>query len=166
MSSIDGNSRVRSILWALGLMGAVVVLVAVCSTLFAGTIRSYVPVTLTSDRAGLVMETGAKVKLRGVPVGQVGAITGGAQPVSLKLEIDPDQVKYIPANVEAEIKATTAFGAKYVDLIYPSYPSPKRLSSGEVLKSRNVSTEVNTVFEDLVGVLDQVDVSKLNATLK
>ena len=40
--------------------------------LFAGTLRSFVPVTLTSDRAGLVMETGAKVKMRGVEVGRVG----------------------------------------------------------------------------------------------
>ena len=31
--------------------------------------------------------------------------------------------------------------------------------------SRNVSTEVNTVFQNLVGVLNQVDVTKLNAVL-
>ena len=31
----------------------------------------YIPLTLVSDRAGLVMEPGAKVKLRGVQVGQV-----------------------------------------------------------------------------------------------
>ena len=39
--------------------------------MFAGTLTTYVPVTLTSDRAGLVMEPGAKVKLRGVQVGRV-----------------------------------------------------------------------------------------------
>ena len=164
MNSENTGSRTRSIVWALSLIAAVIVLVVVCSALFAGTFRSYVPITLTSDRAGLVMETGAKVKLRGVQVGQVGDIAGGAEPVSLKLEIDPDQIRHIPANVEGEIKATTAFGAKYVDLIYPSDPSPKLLSAGEVIKSRNVSTEVNTVFQNLVGVLDQIDVSKLNAT--
>ena len=41
---------------------------------------------------------------------------------SLTLEIDPDQVQYIPANVEAEIDVTTAFGAKFVDLVYPDEP--------------------------------------------
>ena len=45
--------------------------------IFGGTFSSYVPVTLTSDRAGLVMEPGAKVKLRGVQVGRVAAIQGG-----------------------------------------------------------------------------------------
>jgi len=141
------------------------VLIWLSYALFAGTLRSEVPVTLTSERAGLVMETNAKVKLRGVQVGRVSAITGGKEPVSLKLEIDSDQIKNIPANVEAQIRATTAFGAKFVDLIYPSDPSPQRLAAGQVLRSRNVSTEVNTVFENIVLVLDTIDPAKLNSTL-
>ena len=111
------------------------------------------------------MEPGAKVKLDGVQVGRVSGVTGGREPVELKLEIDPDQASYIPANVEAQIRATTAFGAKYVDLIYPDDPSPQRLSAGRCCMSRNVSTEVNTVFENLVGLLDQIDPAKLNAVL-
>ena len=39
--------------------------------LFTGTLKSFVPVTLTSDRSGLVMESNAKVKMRGVQVGRV-----------------------------------------------------------------------------------------------
>ena len=107
-----------------------------------------VPVTLTSDRSGLVMETDAKVKLRGVQVGGSPPSRAAARPVALKLEIDPDQIKYIPANVEAQIRATTVFGAKFVDLIYPSDPSPQRLAAGAVLESRNVTVEVNTVFQN------------------
>ena len=144
------------------------VLIWLSYALFAGTLRSEVPVTLTSDRAGLVMETNAKVKMRGVQVGRVAAIglggEGGA-PVSLKLQIDPDQIKYIPANVEAQIRATTVFGAKFVDLVYPDNPSPQRLAAGQVLKSRNVTTEVSTVFENVVAVLNQIDNAKLNSTL-
>ena len=45
--------------------------------LFTGTLKSFVPVTLTSDRSGLVMESNAKVKMRGVQVGRVSSITGG-----------------------------------------------------------------------------------------
>jgi phospholipid/cholesterol/gamma-HCH transport system substrate-binding protein len=132
--------------------------------LFTGTFRRSVPVTLTSDRAGLVMETNAKVKLRGVQVGRVAAISGGREPVVLKLEINRDQLKNIPANVEAQIRATTVFGAKFVDLVYPSDPSSQRLAAGQVLSSRNVSTEVNTVFENVVLVLDTIDPAKLNST--
>jgi phospholipid/cholesterol/gamma-HCH transport system substrate-binding protein len=141
------------------------ILIWLTYALFAGTLRSEVPVTLTSDRAGLVMETNAKVKLRGMQVGRVAAITGGKEPVVLKLEIDKDQIKYIPANVEAQIRATTVFGAKFVDLVYPDDPSSQRLAAGQVLKSRNVSTEVNTVFQNVVAVLNQIDTAKLNSTL-
>ena len=151
--------------YTLVLVVVLAVLMWLAYALFAGTLRSEVPVTLTSDRAGLVMETNAKVKMRGVQVGRVTAITGGSQPVSLKLEIDRDQIKFIPANVEAQIRATTVFGAKFVDLVYPEDPSPQRLAAGQVLMSRNVSTEVNTVFENVVAVLNQVDTAKLNATL-
>lgn len=141
------------------------VLIWLSYALFAGTLRKEVPVTLTSDRAGLVMETNAKVKLRGVQVGRVAAIAGGKEPVVLKLEIDRNKIEYIPANVEAQIRATTVFGAKFVDLVYPDDPSPQRLAEGQVIKSRNVSTEVNTVFENVVSVLNQIDTAKLNATL-
>ncbi len=123
------------------------------------------PVTLTADRSGLVMDDGAKVKLRGVPVGRVASIVGGSEPVQLKLEIDRDQIEHIPANVEAQIRATTVFGAKFVDLVYPKDPSPQRLSENQVLHSRNTSVEVNTVFENVVGVLDQIDPAKLNSVL-
>ncbi|MCW2686775.1 MAG: virulence factor Mce family protein, partial [Mycobacterium sp.] len=152
-------------LWTLILFAVLAAIIGLTSVMFSGILRSYVQVTLTSDRAGLVMEPGAKVKLRGVQVGRVGEIKGGDNPVSLQLDLYPDQVKYIPANVEAEIRATTAFGAKYVNLIYPSDPSPKRLTAGAVLKSDNVSTEVNTVFQNLSDVLQKIDPAKLNGTL-
>ncbi len=165
----DDSKGLHPAWWTAILIAFLVALVWLTSALFTGSLKRYVHVTLTSDRAGLVMEAGGKVKMRGVQVGRVATITGGdalgPAPVSLNLEIDPDQVKFIPANVGAQIRATTVFGAKFVDLIYPDNPSTERIESGAVLKSSNVSTEVNTVFENLVGVLDQVDTAKLNATL-
>jgi phospholipid/cholesterol/gamma-HCH transport system substrate-binding protein len=151
--------------WTLILLVVLAAIIFVTSSLFAGTFTSYVPVTLTSDRAGLVMESGGKVKLRGVEVGKVSQINGGNGAVSLALDIYPDQIKYIPANVSARIRATTAFGAKYVDLIYPDDPSPARLSAGTVIQSENVSTEVNTVFQNLTNVLHKIDPAKLNSVL-
>lgn len=158
-------NRIRPGWWTVILIAAIAALVFVCSALFAGTFRSFIPVTLTSDRSGLVLESGAKVKLRGVQVGRVSSVTGGRQPVRLGLELYPDQAKYIPANVEAQIRATTLFGAKYVDLLYPDHPSAKRISAGAVVRSRNVSTEVNTVFQNLVDVLRQIDPAKIHSTL-
>jgi phospholipid/cholesterol/gamma-HCH transport system substrate-binding protein len=161
----ERDHRLHPAWWTAILLAVIVAVVFATLTSFAGTFRSYVPVTLTSDRSGLVMEPGGKVKLRGVQVGRVQNIASGTNAVSLKLEIDPDQVQHIPANVEARIRATTAFGAKYVDLIYPDQPVSARLASGAVIKSENVNTEVNTVFQNLVGVLDQIDPAKLNGVL-
>ncbi|MCF7697701.1 MCE family protein, partial [Mycetohabitans sp. B2] len=47
----------------------------------------------------------------------------------------------------------------------PEDPSPQRLKAGQVLMSRNVTSEANTVFQNLVAVLDQIDPAKLNAAL-
>ena len=162
---IPGESRLHPAWWTAAFIVVTVGMIVLSMQLFNRSFNSYVPVTLTSERAGLLMEVGAKVKLRGVDVGQVAAIRAGKQPVSLKLDIDSDQVRYIPANVDAQIKATSAFGNKYVELIYPEKPSSRRLSAGEVLHSRNVTTEVNTVLQNLVDLLHQIDPSKLNAVL-
>ena len=151
--------------WTLILIVTVVAVTAVCWAMFAGSFTAYDRVTLTADRAGLVMEPGARVKMRGVEVGRVASVRNTAGPVSLTLELFPGEMRNIPANVAAEIKATTIFGVKYVDLVAPTEPSPKPLAAGAVLRSTNVSTEVNTVFENLVGVINQIDPAKLNATL-
>lgn len=165
MEPRPGEQRLHSGWWALILIAVIVAFIYVMLSLFNERFTTSVPVTLRSERAGLVMEPGAKVKMRGIQVGRVDRIQGGDGPASLQLQIDPDQIQYIPANVAARIQATTAFGAKYVDLVYPSDPSPQRLHAGAVIESTNVSTEVNTVFQNLVGVLDQVDPTKLNGTL-
>ncbi|WP_059020196.1 MCE family protein [Mycobacterium sp. M26] len=125
----------------------------------------YDTITLTSDRAGLMMEPGSVVKMRGVQVGKVAAVVGESQRVSLQLDISPSQLKYIPANVEAQITASTAFGPKYVEFVTPQDPSSQPLAAGAVLRSKNVSTEVNTVFQNLVELLHQVDPAKLNGVL-
>ena len=161
----DDDTGLHPAWWTAILIAVLVAAVWLTASLFTGSLKKYVDVTVTSDRSGLIMESGAKVKMRGVQVGRVSTIQGGQDPVSLRLQIDPDQVKFIPANVGAQIRATTVFGAKFVDLTYPEAPVSQRLQGGQVLKSSNVSVEVNTVFENLVGLLDQIDTSKLNAVL-
>lgn len=160
-----GTYRIATGWWTVILLAAIVAFLAVTAASFDETFRSYVPVTLKSDRAGLVMDTNADVMMRGVQVGRVSEIGGGKDKASLKLEIDPEQIRFIPANVEAQISATTAFGTKFVELVYPPDPSPKRLAAGAVLHSKNVSTEINTVFENVVELLKLVDPLKLNAVL-
>ena len=164
------RGSIDPIWWAPVLFIIAAALIALTALLFSGTLRKSVPLTLVSDRAGLVMENGAKVKLRGVQIGEVqniGAETGVGSDVSkLILKIDPGPFQYLPGNVEAEIKASTAFGAKYVDLIVPSEgASSQPLKPGSVLHSRNVTVEVNTVFQNLQSVVQSIDPAKLNSVL-
>jgi phospholipid/cholesterol/gamma-HCH transport system substrate-binding protein len=159
------HRRIPLVLWPVILLVFVVGTVSAAALQFTGDFDGTIPVTLMSHRSGLVMESGARVELRGVQVGRVGGIDGGHQPVRLRLQLFPDQIKHIPANVSAEIKATTVFGAKFVELVVPEHASAHHISAGAVLFSRNVSTEVDTVFEHLVDVLNKIDPAKLNAVL-
>ncbi|MDT5298898.1 MAG: phospholipid/cholesterol/gamma-HCH transport system substrate-binding protein, partial [Mycobacterium sp.] len=75
------------------LLTAIVAFLLATVAFFAGTFRSYVPVTLKSDRSGLIMETNAKVKLRGVQVGRVSQVSTAKDGARLTLEIQPDQIR-------------------------------------------------------------------------
>jgi phospholipid/cholesterol/gamma-HCH transport system substrate-binding protein len=104
--------------------------------------------------------------MRGVEVGRVASIApkpdGGAV---LKLDMNPGQLNLIPSNVAVDITSTTVFGAKYVELVPPKDPSSQKLHGGQVIEGQHVTTEINTVFQRLVTVLDKIDPAKLNETL-
>jgi len=147
-------------------VGTVAAVVALALTSFRGDFEDSVTVTVLSPRAGLVMNPGAKVQFHGVQVGKVAAIDdrpdGGAV---LRLAMDPARLQSIPANIIADIAATTVFGAKSVQLQLPPDPSKDSMYSGQVLDARQVMIEINTVFEQLVSVLSTIQPQKLNQTL-
>jgi phospholipid/cholesterol/gamma-HCH transport system substrate-binding protein len=133
---------------------------------FRGDLIRAVPVTVISQRAGLVMNPDAKVKLHGVQVGTVESIesTPDGQ-AELRLAMDPTQLHLIPANTLVEIASTTVFGAKSVELLSPPNPSAQSLSAGQTLTAQHVMVESNTVFEQLSQVLSSIEPEKLNQTL-
>ncbi|WP_233147973.1 MCE family protein [Mycobacterium sp. IS-836] len=141
-------------------------IVAMTTSLFRGDFSESVAVTVLSPRAGLVMDPDAKVKLRDVQVGTVASIE--EQPngqAALHLSIDPSKLRLIPANVLIDITSTTVFGAKFVQLVPPADPSPQKLHAGQVLEAKNVTVEINTVFQELTSVLSKIEPEKLNETL-
>lgn len=78
---------------------------------------------MLSARAGLVMDPGSKVTYNGVEIGRVDTISevtrDGESAAKFILDVDPRYIHLIPANVNADIKATTVFGGKYVSLTTP-----------------------------------------------
>lgn len=159
------GARIHYKVFALVLAILLVGLIAIAVTSFLGGFQSKVHVKLYSDRAGLVMEPDAKVKMRGVQVGFVESIDEGLGGVVLDLAIYPDKLSLIPANVHADIRSTTVFGAKYVNFEEPESPSSETLSGGDVIDSQSVTVEFNTLFEHLTDVLNTVQPEKINATL-
>lgn len=168
-SPASGREKSRS--YVRPLLGVTTILViagivAFAITLFQGGLTESVPVTVVSQRAGLVMNPDARVTLRGVQVGKVASIEAlpdGA--AAIHLAMFPATLKYIPANVLVDIASSTVFGAKSVQLVEPAEPSAQRLHAGQRLTGQHVMVEINTVFQQLVSVLDQIDPSKLNESL-
>ena len=145
---------------------AAILLVATVFTYLAYTaaFTSVDNVTVTSPRAGLVMDRDAKVKYRGVQVGKVKNIEYAGDQAKLTLAINRGEMRYIPSNALVRIGSTTVFGAKAVEFVPPDEPVGQ-LRPGATVAAKDVQLEVNTLFQTLTDVLHKVDPINLNATL-
>ncbi|MGK2867335.1 MAG: MCE family protein [Mycobacterium sp.] len=137
--------------------------------LFRGYFDTGVTVVVMAERAGLSMDPGSKVTFNGVPIGRLasaGVVTDGPAPrTRLILDVKPQYLALIPANVDAQLRATTVFGNKYISFLSPQNPSEDRLRPDAVIEASATTTEFNTVFETIMGIAEQVDPVKLNQTL-
>ncbi|MGD1239692.1 MCE family protein [Mycobacterium seoulense] len=136
---------------------------------FRGDFTPKTQLTMLASRAGLVMDPGSKVTYNGVEIGRVGNISevvrDGKPAAKFTLEVYPRYLSLIPSNVNADIKATTVFGGKYVSLTTPQNPSPQKLNPHTVIDARSVTTEINTLFQTVTSIAEKVDPVKLNLTL-
>ena len=116
--------------------------VAAAIAAFSGRFVDTDPVIVMTDRAGLLMIPGAKVKLNGAQIGTVAAVDetsdGSAE---IELAIDPARLRIVPDNVRVEIGDQTVFGAKSVEFTPPRIPrrrpcAPARSSTPGTSPSR------------------------------
>ncbi|GLE53934.1 cell invasion protein [Mycobacterium montefiorense] len=136
---------------------------------FRGDFTPKTKLTMLAARAGLVMDPGSKVTYNGVEIGRVDTISeivrDGKPAAKFTLDVYPRYLSLIPSNVNADIKATTVFGGKYVSLTTPQNPSSQKLSASSVIDARSVTTEINTLFQTITSISEKVDPVKLNLTL-
>jgi len=136
---------------------------------YKGDFTEKTKLTMLSDRAGLVMDPGSKVTYNGVQIGRVDKVDeierDGKPAVKFTLDVYPKYLHLIPANVDARIVATTVFGEKYVSMTAPDNPLPQRITPSNVIDSRSVTTEINTLFETITSIAEKVDPVKVNLTL-
>ena len=135
--------------------------------LFRGSFTKTVPVTVISDRAGLVMNPDAKVKMRGVQVGKVASIENRPDgTAALHLAMDPVAAASHPVQRQRRHRIVDGVRRQVrASWSPPTNPSPQTLRAGQVIQSQHVMVEINTVFQQLVQVLDKIDPAKLNETL-
>ncbi|BDB45115.1 MULTISPECIES: MCE family protein [Mycobacterium] len=136
---------------------------------FRGNFTPKTKLTMIAPRAGLVLDPGAKVTYNGVQIGRVSDIAeithDGVPAAQLVLDIYPRYIPQIPANVAAQITATTVFGNKYVSLTSPQNPAPQHITPSMVINATHVTTEFNSLFQTLTALAEKVDPVKLNLTL-
>ncbi len=136
---------------------------------FRGKFTPETDLTMVANRSGLSLNPGSKVTFNGVEIGRVTGVSlqssRDESQARIELKVHPRYIELIPRNVDADIKATTVFGQKYVALSAPKNPDPQRITSADTIDVSSVTTEFNTLFETVVSVAHQVDPVKLNATL-
>lgn len=160
-SRSDGVRKIAAAIMVCLLIGIVVL----ASGQFLGWFASTEKVTLYAPRAGLVMSPDAKVKLRGVEVGRVTSVKNAGDQAVLEIDMHSSEMRFVPANVRADIKSNTIFGAKDVNLRIPEGGGEGQLKAGSTISADHVVVELNTVYQQLVSVLAELEPEKLNVTI-
>lgn len=162
----DRDAKRSHVRIAAAILAALLVAAVVFTYLsYTAAFTSTDTVTVSSPRAGLVMETDAKVKYRGIQIGRVKDIEYAGNEAKLTLSIDRSQMGYIPSNAKVRIGGTTVFGAKSVEFLPPDSPTANSLRPGARVQASDVQLEVNTLFQTLTDVLGKIDPINLNATI-
>src|SRR5690349_14071419 len=136
---------------------------------FRGGFTATTSLTLVSARSGLMVDPGSKVTFNGVEIGRVtdaaAVDVAGVPKAKIAVAVQTRYLKLIPANVHADVRASTVFGNKYVAFDSPENPVRQRLSPAHVIDVDTVTTEFNSLFETVLSLAEQVDPVKLNQTL-
>lgn len=155
----------RQVLYGITFLVLIALVIVGTVAKYRGVFDDNVVVTVEADRAGLTMDAGAPIKLRGVEIGEVGEIETDGEAVTIELKIDADDVERVPAHVTAQIVPPTAFGAKYVQLTVPKGASDEQIVAGAVIPADRVTVEVDEAFENLTRVLDVARPAEVNSAL-
>ena len=154
----NGDAKRSHVRIAAAILAALVLAAAVFTYLsYTAAFTPTDKVTILSPRAGLVMETKAKVKYRGLQVGQVESIEYAGDDAKLTLAINRGDLHYIPSNATVRIAGNTIFGAKSVEFLTPPDPEKTSLRPGAEVRAQDVQLEVNTLFQTLSDVLGKID---------
>ncbi|WP_461665756.1 MCE family protein [Gordonia sputi] len=159
------HSAVRYLVYAAVAIAVVVGLIAMSLASYTGAFQDTTRIYLNAPRAGLMLQPGSDVKMSGVVIGRVSAISVRDGQAHIQMDLDSSTSQRLPDNVVATLDPTTLFGRKFVSLRLPDNASQRRLASGTVIDTSDTPVEVSDTFELLLNVLDRIDPAKVNTTL-
>lgn len=151
---------------ALGLLAGGVVLTGFFLT--GGIQASSVSAFADFENCGQSLREGGDVKLRGVLVGRIGSIERTEDRLCrVEMKLFPEDIDQIPANIQAQIRAKTVFGEKWVEVLYPEDPEDNRIARGDVIPvDRTIDPlEVETILNTGMPILEAVDPENLAGML-
>jgi phospholipid/cholesterol/gamma-HCH transport system substrate-binding protein len=164
-----GTAREHNRLLVAGVfyVALMVALASLCTAAYLKYFQSVTWVTVEADRAGLQLPRYGDVRMHGVLIGQVREISQANGKAVIKLGLQPEAARAIPANAEVQIKPTTLFGQKYVEFVDPTTVSTRGMADGTVISSDRVRTsvELDRILARLSTILTTVRPEDLNATL-
>ena len=175
MGSVLGRSRRRREPTErdLALTGIVfIVLLALLSALLSmklkGDFGDTISVTAELQNAGGSLKPGVDVKMRGMAVGKVGALTAERGHVTADLDIEREHSGRIPGSVQARVLPASVFGTSYVDLVIPEGTGgAPSLQSGDVVRqdSSQGTVELQTALDSIDQLVDALGPSELATAL-
>ena len=163
----DRREEARLLVAGVAYLVAVALLGSLSIAIYTKAFDDVTTVTLQADRAGLQLAKYGDVRYDGVLVGQIRSIDQRGDQAVIKLGLDPDAAKALPADVDASIMPTTLFGRKFISLDPPAKPGATGIKDGTVIPSDRVTTsvELGQVLDRLFPLLRTVRPADLSATL-
>jgi phospholipid/cholesterol/gamma-HCH transport system substrate-binding protein len=163
----DKREHTRLLVAGVVFLTAIALLVGLSIAVYQKKFDRVTMVTIRADRAGLQLARFGDVRINGVLVGQVRSVDDDGREAVIKVAIEPDEAKDIPANVGVQIIPTTLFGQKFIQLVRPQDPSSRSLHDGQVIPADRVETnvELSRIMADLFPLLRAVQPAELNYTL-
>jgi len=158
---------VRRRLLGVGFIVVVAALVSLSIAMYNKAFTPVVKVNLVTDKLGNQLQVLGDVKVRGLIVGEIRAITPTERGSELELALDPEKVDLIPRNVSARFIPKTLFGDRYVALQIPANPDATHLREGDRIEQDRSApaVELSQALDHLLPVLQAVQPQKLSTTL-
>jgi virulence factor Mce-like protein len=165
---VRGAAQLRRYAAGVAFLVVLALLVALSIGLYTKAFTPVTMVELKADRIGNQLTVHGDVKLRGLRVGEVRSVSSTGDGATIRIALDKNKARMVPADVSARLLPKTLFGEKEVNLILPPDAASSRpIASGDVIPQDRSATGIETerVLNDFLPLLQSLKPEQLSLTL-